>query len=221
MSTIFAYYCPLAHDILLSNFDNAVQRVKHWSSKVPSTSSSPATLSPNLSSSGVGASLAAVASISGIAVESTSNPSGLPPLSTSQRKRIRQFMKKTRINPRHSQLNLEGYLLLPVQRVPRYRLLVSDLVCPSRWNVLLTARQLEELLRTTPPLGEYVEDSLDRALSEISSLANNMNEGKRDAESRRKLVQWQARIRGKFPSPLVQPHRYVKCLPLPGHISAY
>lgn len=34
-----------------------------------------------------------------------------------------------------------------------------------------------------------------------------MNEEKRDSESRRRLVQWQARIRGKFPSPLVQPHR--------------
>lgn len=54
---------------------------------------------------------------------------------------------------------------------------------------------------------EYMEDPLDRALAEISSLATNMNEGKREAETRRKLVQWQSRIRGKFPSPLVQPHR--------------
>ena len=55
----------------------------------------------------------------------------------------------------------------------------------------------------------YIEDPLDRALAEISSLATNMNEGKRESESRRKLVQWQARIRGRFPSPLVQPHRWV------------
>jgi len=48
---------------------------------------------------------------------------------------------------------------------------------------------------------------LDRALAEIALLANNMNEGKRESESRRKLVQWQSKIRGKFPSPLVQPHR--------------
>lgn len=59
---------------------------------------------------------------------------------------------------------------------------------------------------------EYMEDPLDKALSEIAVLATNMNEGKREAESRRKLVQWQSRIRGKFPSPLVQPHRFV--LPL-------
>ena len=51
-------------------------------------------------------------------------------------------------------------------------------------------------------------DPIERALTEISSLAVAMNESIREAEGRRKLVQWQARIRGKFPSPLVQPHRY-------------
>lgn len=118
-----------------------------------------------------------------------SSANGVANLSTSQKKRVRSYLKRCRMNPRHSQLNLEGYLLLPVQRIPRYRLL------------------LEELLRSTPPSGDYVEDPLDKALAEISSLANNMNEGKRESESRRKLVQWQARIRGRFPSPLVQPHR--------------
>lgn len=132
--------------------------------------------------------------------------SGLPNLSTSQRKRIRSFLKRCRINPRHSQLNLEGYLLLPVQRIPRYRLLVSSLYSYS-FPPILYLLQLEELLRSTPPLPDYMDDPLERALAEISLLANNMNEGKREAESRRKLVQWQARIRGKFPSPLVQPHR--------------
>jgi hypothetical protein len=73
---------------------------------------------------------------------------------------------------------------------------------------ILITPQLEELVRNTPPpIYEYLDDPLDRALSEISALASNMNEGKREAESRRKLVRWQTRIRGKFPSPLVQPHR--------------
>ena len=62
-------------------------------------------------------------------------------------------------------------------------------------------------MRSAPQTYDVVEDPLNKALAEISSLANNMNEGKRESESRRKLVQWQARIRGKFPSPLVQPHR--------------
>jgi hypothetical protein len=69
--------------------------------------------------------------------------------------------------------------------------------------------KIEELLRSTPPAGAPGEDPLDRALAEIAGLATNMNEGKRESESRSKLVKWQARIKGssKFPSPLVQPHR--------------
>lgn len=67
--------------------------------------------------------------------------------------------------------------------------------------------KFEELVRATPPAPEMPENVLQRALDEISALASNMNEGKREAESRRKLVHWQGRIRGKFPSPLVQPHR--------------
>ena len=77
------------------------------------------------------------------------------------------------------------------------------------WSLHL---QLEELLRSTPPTYEYMDDPLDRALAEIALLANNMNEGKRESESRRKLVQWQSKIRGKFPSPLVQPHRWALLL---------
>ncbi|KAJ3895110.1 hypothetical protein GG344DRAFT_39653 [Lentinula edodes] len=171
----------------INNFDSAVQRVKHWSS---SSSPSNTTLSPSSSTSQL--------ATMGLAMSAMSNPNavaegavnaGAPNLSSGQRKRIRQYLKRCRLNPQHSQLNLEGYLLLPIQRIPRYRLL------------------LEELRRSTPLPYDYMEDQLDRALNEISSLANNMNEGKREAEARRKLVTWQTRIRGRFPSPLVQPHR--------------
>ena len=101
---------------------------------------------------------------------------------------------------------MEGYLLLPVQRIPRYRLLVSRR-CSYGLHQILMPLQLEELIRSTPPTYSFMDDALERALAEISLLANNMNEGKRESETRRKLVQWQSRIRGKFPSPLVQPHR--------------
>ena len=70
----------------------------------------------------------------GISMAITSSPNalpdtspaatGIPNLTTSQRKRIKSYLKRCRLNPRHTQLNLEGYLLLPVQRVPRYKLLV-------------------------------------------------------------------------------------------------
>ncbi|KIY63637.1 hypothetical protein CYLTODRAFT_381929 [Cylindrobasidium torrendii FP15055 ss-10] len=181
----------------INNFDNSVQRVKYWTSdrdrdrhpQAPTASPSP-TLSPSPSTSQLSTFSMAIAGVSSPNLaDQASSTAGLPNLTSGQRKRIRQYLKRCRLNPRHSQLNLEGYLLLPIQRIPRYRLL------------------LEELVRSTPPSYEMVEDPLDRALTEISSLATNMNEGKRESEGRRKLVLWQARIRGKFPSPLVQPHR--------------
>jgi len=177
----------------INNFDSSVQRVKYWTSdrNTPGSSSPGNTLSPSSSSAqlvGLGISMAMAAP--NALADNLSAATGIPNLTTSQRKRIKSYLKRCRLNPRHTQLNLEGYLLLPVQRIPRYKLL------------------LEELLRSTPPpMYEYLDDPLDRALAEIALLANNMNEGKRESESRRKLVQWQARIRGKFPSPLVQPHR--------------
>ncbi|KAF8585852.1 hypothetical protein K439DRAFT_1632325 [Ramaria rubella] len=175
----------------INNFDNAVQRLKQWSIDrrapvpVPGVSmTSPSSSTAHLAGMGLQMSVVSVAGVGDNAVAA-----GLQPLTTSQRKRIKAYLKRCRLNPKHSQLNLEGYLLLPVQRIPRYRML------------------LEELVRCTPPRIDAFNDPMDHALTEISSLANNMNEGKREAESRRKLVQWQTRIRGKFPSPLVQPHR--------------
>ncbi|KAH7883764.1 hypothetical protein F5I97DRAFT_1813713 [Phlebopus sp. FC_14] len=163
----------------INNFDNSIQRIKYWTTDRPSTAAgSPGNLSPASNAASTVTSVPNVVSDSSVAN-----------LSSGQRKRIKTFLKRCRMNPRHSQLNMEGYLLLPVQRIPRYRLL------------------LEELTRSTPPTYSFMDDALDRALAEISLLANSMNEGKREAEWRRKLVQWQSRIRGKFPSPLVQPHR--------------
>ncbi|KAH8988823.1 hypothetical protein EDB92DRAFT_1870144 [Lactarius akahatsu] len=162
----------------INNFDHSVQRIKQWVSDRPGTATGPSPQSPSLAAQATGAG----------AANTTSDSSGGPQLTSSQRRRIKSYLKRCRLHPRHSQLNLEGYLLLPVQRIPRYRLL------------------LEELARSTPPAEGYL-DPLDQALDEISSLATNMNEGKRESESRSKLVQWQSRIRGKFPSPLVQPHR--------------
>ncbi|KAJ6516319.1 Dbl homology domain-containing protein [Mycena sanguinolenta] len=155
----------------INNFDEAVQHVRNWSA-APGPANVPSQVLMAL----------------GVTLDA-GDTSGVSPLSTSQRKRLQTYLKRCRINPRHSQPDLEGYLLLPAQRIPRYRLL------------------LEELLQATPPTYDYTDDPLGRSLAEISLLANNMNEAKHAAESRRKLVQWQSRIRGSFPSPLVQPHR--------------
>lgn len=106
-----------------------------------------------------------------------------------ERKRIKSFLTKARRDSRHSQLSLETYLHLPVQRIPRYRLLFEDLVrsCPSH--------------RLLDP------NAISKALDSICSVATLMNENKRQSENDRKLLEWQARIRGHFASPLLQPHR--------------
>lgn len=131
-------------------------------------------------------------------------------LSPNQRKRIRHLMKTARKDPRHSQVGLGGYLLMPIQRILRYKML------------------LERLMECTPSL-----DSPDQADSEIveaftcmSDLATEMNERQRDNEGRQRLVgtrlrhstnpfltillqlYWQTQL-SRFRSPLVQPHRTV------------
>ena len=105
-----------------------MQRVKYWTSdKYASGNSSPGNaLTPASSSAhlvGLGISMAMSSAPNALA-DSLPSATGIPNLSTSQRKRIKSYLKRCRLNPRHTQLNLEGYLLLPVQRIPRYKLLV-------------------------------------------------------------------------------------------------
>ncbi|KZT74682.1 hypothetical protein DAEQUDRAFT_719862 [Daedalea quercina L-15889] len=172
----------------INNFDNSVHRIRLWTSDRLGTSGEK-TLSPSSSSAQLVALGLTTMTAAAPGVMGDNVPSPAATLSSGQRKRIKAYLKRCRMNPRHSQLNLEGYLLLPVQRIPRYRLLLDDLV------------------KSSPPMYDYLDNPLERAFEAISSLATDMNEGKRESESRRRLVQWQSRIRGKFPSPLVQPHR--------------
>ena len=120
--------------IIHSNFDNSVQRVKQWTvdRSVPGNASPGTAISPNASTVqlvGLGLSMSVITSPS-LASEGTTVATGGPHLTMSQRKRIKSYLKRCRMNPRHSQLNLEGYLLLPVQRIPRYRLLVGFVYHP-------------------------------------------------------------------------------------------
>lgn len=112
-------------------------------------------------------------------------------LSTSQKKKFKAFMRKCRADPRHRQLNIDSYLLLPVQRIPRYELLLKDLT------------------KSTDPRRLRDPTSVQAALTQISSIANSVNESKRQSEQDRKLMAWQARISGKAwnETPLLQPHR--------------
>lgn len=110
-------------------------------------------------------------------------------LHTKDRKRIKLFLQRARLDKNHSQISLEAYLHLPVQRIPRYRLLFEDLVKCCPFERLKDSR------------------SIINALQSINSIATMMNESKRQSEMNKRLLKWQERIRGTFPSPLVQPHR--------------
>ena len=118
--------------IFSSNFDNSLQRVKYWSSDrlAPGKEGSPSPLSPTSSTAqlvGLGLSMSTISN-PGITDAGSPSSNGMTNLTTSQKKRIKTYLKRCRMSPRHSQLNLEGYLLLPVQRIPRYRLLVSRIL---------------------------------------------------------------------------------------------
>ncbi|WVW84780.1 hypothetical protein I302_106815 [Kwoniella bestiolae CBS 10118] len=174
----------------INNFDNALSRMKTWSapSSTPNTPAFTAKggASPGISAAAVSVGMSAISSLS-------SGPDSVPisgnQMTSSQKKRVKTFLKRCKEHPKHSQINLESYLLLPIQRVPRYKLL------------------LEDLAMCTPPRSDGVRDTLDDALNEIASLASLMNEEKREADSRLRLLSWQQRISKSGPSPLVQPHR--------------
>lgn len=114
-------------------------------------------------------------------------------LSPSQQRRIHQYVRRCREDPRHSQLNLEGYLLLPIQRIPRYRLLLEQLV-----------------QSTSCRLVPEVDAALERALEHISLVVSWVNEGKRQTEQGRRLLLWQKRMKGSNVL-LVEPHRKLIC----------
>lgn len=174
----------------INNFDNALSRMKSWVAHPSGSSSTP---SPAKTSGSSAVGVAAVgASLIGSAVLPVGEnvPHSGSHLTPAQRKRVKHFLKRAKDNPRHSQISLESYLLLPVQRVPRYKLLLDDLAM------------------CTPPRESIgPNDALDDAIHEIATLASLMNEEKRESESRLRLLHWQQRITSRGPSPLVQPHR--------------
>lgn len=161
------------YSVYVNNFDGACTLLSRWTSLVSMSSSNlPSTydLSPLNQS---------------------------PNESVSQlRKRVKHYFAKCKSHPLHSQINLQSYLLLPVQRIPRYKMLLQDLLANSQRDVSVRNAHAVQPL-----------DWLPRATQQIEALATEMNERKREAEGRAKLVEWQGRIKGRFRSPLVQPHR--------------
>jgi len=83
--------------------------------------------------------------------------------------RFGDFVDKAQKDPRCNGLGLESYLIEPVQRVPRYRLL------------------LEQLLKYTPQ-SHPEHNSIENALSKITEVAMRNNEAIRDRENKQKIM---------------------------------
>lgn len=194
---VFRMYHPFMrqYSAYINNFDYALTRLMTWTisdklgslaSNTSTTATSPAASVTSVATASMGLGIASSTPPMSPLLGNGTNGSTLTP---AQRRRIKTYLQTCRAHPKHTQINLESYLLLPVQRIPRYKML------------------LEDLARSTPPDFEAISDPIEESLQEMVALASTMNEEKRDSESRRQLVRWQSRIKGRFATPLVQAHR--------------
>jgi len=104
----------------------------------------------------------------------------------SKNQRFLQFLQRAEARPECMKYNLDSFLILPIQRIPRYVLLI------------------QELLKNTP---EDHEDynGLSQALKEMRSVAEFLNEEKRNAEN---AIQVDLISKQLIPTiSLVAPHR--------------
>jgi hypothetical protein len=95
----------------------------------------------------------------------------------SQNKRFKEFLEKLEYTERLSKLSLDSFLILPVQRIPRYVLL------------------LKELLRVTPSTHPDHED-LGHAHDAARELADYINRNKSDADTLNQIYAIKEQIEG-------------------------
>eukprot|EP00727_Mastigamoeba_balamuthi_P012485 m51a1_g786 putative domain containing protein (416) ;mRNA; r:625356-627153 len=98
------------------------------------------------------------------------------------------FLEETYKNSRLKGLELGSFLIMPIQRIPRYVMLLQDLVKHT-------------------PASHADYDKLCSALSKVQEIAVSINEKKRDAESQAKILEIDELVGGK-PESLVKPYRY-------------
>jgi len=95
-----------------------------------------------------------------------------------QNKLFRDWLQEVRNNPESSNLTVNDFLIMPVQRIPRYVML------------------LEDLLHTTPRAHKDYRD-VKLAVEKMSQICQYVNEKKRDAENLDLVLQVQDRLRFK------------------------
>ncbi len=108
------------------------------------------------------------------------NRTGLDKLSNylESRKDVADFIKGCERHPDAHLEDLQSLLLLPVQRIPRYCLLLTD------------------FLKLTPP-GHPDREMLQKALAKIQETATYVNAQKRVAVSNARIVQLKSRLQGR------------------------
>ncbi|KAL1924524.1 uncharacterized protein VTP21DRAFT_4178 [Calcarisporiella thermophila] len=100
---------------------------------------------------------------------------------------FKKFLDQCHEDPRLQKMNLEAHLLLPIQRIPRYKLLI------------------EALLNRTDPLHPDYRN-LTKCVSQIARIAEDVNDNIREAENQRRIHELQNNIIN-LPQPIVAPHR--------------
>jgi len=93
---------------------------------------------------------------------------------------FKSFIEKARSDPRCNDLEFTQFLILPIQRIPRYVLLLSDMV------------------RYTPRRHEDYS-KLNLALEKMRTVAEYVNEGKRLVENLQEVAKVQEKLHGKLP----------------------
>jgi hypothetical protein len=100
-------------------------------------------------------------------------------------------LERAAANPRCKQNDLDSFMIMPIQRVPRYVLLFDD------------------LLRSTPD-GHCDHAALTDAVAQVRKVATVINESKKQADNAQKLIEIYGVLTPAVDD-LVQPHRSVLC----------
>eukprot|EP01105_Mastigella_eilhardi_P002727 TRINITY_DN1350_c1_g1_i10.p3 TRINITY_DN1350_c1_g1~~TRINITY_DN1350_c1_g1_i10.p3 ORF type:complete len:271 (-),score=83.99 TRINITY_DN1350_c1_g1_i10:68-880(-) len=107
---------------------------------------------------------------------------------TKKNKAFRTFLERIQRDKASDNLDLLSLLVMPVQRIPRYVLL------------------LKELLKYTPP-GEEDAMSLEKALHKMMSVADEINNRKKEAENLAQMYKIQNNLVADSAPPLLTPSR--------------
>ena len=99
-----------------------------------------------------------------------------------------KFLLKAEKIPACRGLSFESFLIMPVQRVPRYVMLLMDLL-KNTWNDHFDYNDIEAALKKMKETGDFI------------------NESKRNAEGSEKMKFLSTALSGKVPKEFIAPHR--------------